>query len=243
MQIDVAQLELSLSSLYSSAPFIASLLAGILTFLSPCILPLIPPYMSYISGVCIADMNDKKYKFHIILTSLLFIAGFCFVFIIAGLFISSYIGEILSSSYFRYFSAFIIILFGIYFLLPLKLKAKFRFLNLTFTPNLKHNAFGFFSPFVLGMGFSIGWSPCVGPILASILSLSIQSPNIALYLMLSYCIGLGLCFLLVAIFISIALDFLKKLNAFVSLIEIFSGIFLLCIGILILLNKTDFLLW
>ena len=216
-------LESTLITLYDSMPFGASFLAGILTFLSPCLLPLIPPYISYISGISIEELHQKTtHKSRIILTSLLFIFGFSATFITLALFAESALSSILSSSLMRYIAGGVIILFGIHFLFQFK--------------------FGFLSPFVLGVGFSIGWSPCVGPILASILTLSVFNQNSAFWLMLCYCLGLGLAFLLVAIFINTALKMLKKLTPFLKVIEVISGILLILIGVLIMSQKSDFLL-
>lgn len=232
-------LESTLITLYDSMPFGASFLAGILTFLSPCLLPLIPPYISYISGVSIEELHQKTtQKSRIILTSLLFICGFSATFITLALFAESALSIVLGSSIVRYIAGGVIILFGIHFLFPLKFA--FLYKNLHFQPN--HSAFGFLSPFVLGVGFSIGWSPCVGPILASILTLGVFNQNSALWLMLCYCLGLGLAFLLVAVFIHTALHILKKLTPFLKVVEVVSGILLILIGVLIIAQKSDFLL-
>lgn len=93
---------------------------------------------------------------------------------------------------------------------PLFIPLRFALLYKSANIQLNHTRFGFFAPFVLGIGFSIGWSPCVGPILTSILTLSLLNPTHALWLMLCYCSGLGLAFLLVAIFVQSALRILKN---------------------------------
>ncbi|RDU59908.1 cytochrome c biogenesis CcdA family protein [Helicobacter marmotae] len=243
-------LDSTLLSLYHSMPFGASFLAGILTFLSPCLLPLIPPYVSYISGVSIYELehNGTKHRGKIVLTSFLFVIGFAFVFITLGIFAGSMLGSLLASAWLRYIAGGVIILFGIHFLFPFKFSFLYRYWNLNnLLSNLKfregaHTSLSLLSPFVLGVGFSIGWSPCVGPILASILTLSASQANIAFYLMLSYCAGLGLCFMLVGIFIDTSLYFLKKLTAFLRFVEVISGVLLMLIGVLIIMQKTDFLL-
>ncbi|HCD73135.1 MAG TPA: cytochrome C biogenesis protein [Helicobacter sp.] len=232
-------LESTLITLYDSMPFGASFLAGILTFLSPCLLPLIPPYISYISGISIEELHQKTtHKSRIILTSLLFIFGFSATFITLALFAESALSSILSSSLMRYIAGGVIILFGIHFLFQFK----FAFLYKAFHFSPNHTAFGFLSPFVLGVGFSIGWSPCVGPILTSILTLSLLNPTHALWLMLCYCSGLGLAFLLVAIFVQSALRILKKLTPFLRIVEVISGLLLVFIGLLIIMQKTNFLI-
>lgn len=228
-----------LITLYGNVPFIASFLAGILTFLSPCILPLIPPYISYISNVSIQESKNPTYKFRIVYTSLLFIAGFSLVFVILGIFASTLLGELFSIPFIRYIAGIIVILFGVYFLLPTRFQL--YFLSRSFSPNLKHSRFGFFAPFILGICFSIGWSPCVGPILTSILTLSVIDSENALWLMISYCLGLGASFLLVALFLHKALRLIKHITPFTRIVGLLSGILLILIGILIMAKKTDFL--
>lgn len=224
---------------YQSIPFATSFIAGILTFLSPCMLPLVPPYMSYISSVSISQLQQKDVRRgRIIFTSILFILGFSLVFLTLAMFGSSMLGEFFSSSIVRYVAGGVIILFGIHFLFNFK----FSFLYKHFQLNINHNRFGFLAPFMLGIGFGIGWSPCVGPVLASILALAIAHPSSALRLMLCYCAGIGLGFLLVAIFINSGLRFLKKFTPFMRVIEVISGILLILIGLLIIIDKTDFLL-
>ena len=233
-------LDNALITLYETMPFGASFLAGILTFLSPCILPLIPPYISYISGVEIQNLEDKhySYKWRIIYTALLFITGFSLVFITLGIFASSALGAFFAHSLVRYIAGGIIVLFGIHFLFPFR----FSFLYKNFNSNLNHTRFGFLSPLILGIGFSIGWSPCVGPILTSILTLSLTQANHAFWLMLCYCGGLGLAFLLVALFVQKALHLLKKLTPFLRIVEVIAGLLLILIGVLIMIHKTDLLL-
>lgn len=250
-------LDNTLMALYDLAPFSASFLAGILTFLSPCILPLIPPYMSYISGISIERLQgratmtldsgvldstlhsglSKMQRFYIILTALMFIAGFCLVFITLSIFASSTLSAFLSSEPVRYIAGAIIIAFGLHFLL----RFKWSVLHRIYKIDINHTRFGLLAPFVLGIGFGIGWSPCVGPILTSILTLAIFNPHSALYFMLCYCAGLGLSFLLVAIFVEVALKALKKLSAFLRVIEVIAGVLLIGIGVLIIAQKTDFL--
>ena len=138
----------------------------------------------------------------------------------------------------RYIAGGIIVLFGIHFLFPFR----FAFLYKNFNSNLNHTRFGFLSPLILGIGFSIGWSPCVGPILTSILTLSLTQANHAFWLMLCYCGGLGLAFLLVALFVQKALHLLKKLTPFLRIVEVIAGLLLILIGVLIMIHKTDLLL-
>lgn len=240
--MNLQSFEQSLLALYQYMPLGASFLAGILTFLSPCILPLVPPYISYISGLRIKDLQDTKRKgkqrWHIIQSAILFVCGFSLVFISLGMFASSTLGIIFSTPLVRYIAGIIIIAFGIHFLSPWK----FGFLFQNAQINLKYERFGYLAPLVLGIGFSIGWSPCVGPILSSILTLSVVNAKAAFWLMLCYCAGLGLAFIMVAVFIDVSLGLLKKIIPFMKIVELISGILLILIGFLIIMQKTDFLI-
>lgn len=221
--------------LFKNTPFLASLLAGILTFLSPCILPLLPAYFSYISGLSIQELKERNFShlLSILMKCFIFIVGFSLIFILLGIFLNSTIGILLNQPIMRYIAGAIICLFGLHFLGILKINALYH------TKKFDFKGKSFLSPFLLGMSFSLGWSPCVGPILASILTLSMTQKSYSLSLILFYCFGLAIPFLLTSLFISSGLKALKNISPHLRKIEILSGILLIVIGILIASNGIE----
>lgn len=229
------------SSVFYQAPLVASFLAGVITFLSPCILPLIPAYISYISGISLEHItqNPTKHRTKIILTSLSFIAGFCVVFVVLGIFVDILLSEVLNSAVFRIVSGMVVIGFGLHFLGIFRLSFLYKLhLGLNITPP-KGKVLSIFAPFLLGVSFSACWSPCAGPILASILALGALKDNEALHLMLAYSFGLGLAFFITALLIDCSLGFLARLKSFIRAIEVVCGILLIVLGVLILSEKID----
>ncbi len=230
MEEILLNLELSLSHFFITAPYLVSFLAGILTFISPCVLPMTPAYLSYISGMSINELShseklDTTAKLRILRTSLMFVFGFGVVFVALGVLSDNFIGEALSSSAAKIIGGLIIIVFGLHVMKIIDIK----FLNLT-----AQSQFGggknFFAPFILGLSFAIGWSPCVGPILGSIFMLSAQEEGKGAILMTLYAVGLGIPFILSAILTANALQFMNKIKQHFLLIERFAGVLLILIG-------------
>lgn len=219
-----------LSELFIRMPFLASFIAGILTFLSPCILPLLPAYFSYISGLSLQELKDNQTP-HLFLKvfkgCILFIIGFCFVFIVLGIFINTLLGKFFTLPIVSYIAGAIIIFFGLHFLGIFKINLLYA------TKRFEFRGDSFLSPLLLGISFSLGWSPCVGPILASILALASIDSNHSLALILVYCSGLAIPFILLSFSVGAGLKILKRFTQHMRLIEIMSGILLICIGIAI----------
>ena len=209
--------------------------AGLISFLSPCVLPLIPGYISYISGSSINELEDKKNI--ILFPTVLFTIGFSIVFIIFGA-ASTFLGQILlKNSYeLRILAGLIIIILSFHIIGIINLK----FLNYEkrIQTNIKKN---FFSPILIGMAFAFGWTPCIGPILGSILVLAATEESLikGIILLSSYSLGLAIPFILSGYLIQKFLIFSKNFKKNINLISKIGGIILLITGILIVTNQLQ----
>jgi len=214
-----------------------SFVAGIVSFLSPCVLPLIPGYLSFICGTDLENLQ-KKSKYFILEKSLLFVLGFSIIFILLGA-SSTFFGSFLlnKSNIFSNVISIIIIIFGLYLLGIVK----FNFLNNEFKFYISKYSNSFFFPLIVGMGFAFGWTPCIGPILGSILALaSLENTLIqGIFLLITYSIGLGIPFVLAGYYRGNFLIFSKKARKFISKIQKISGLVLIVTGILILTSKLQ----
>jgi len=236
--------------LFDSAPYLVSLAAGFLTFLSPCVLPLIPAYLSYISGLSLKKLQGKEEvtfadKLHIMQASLMFIFGFSVIFVLLGVVVESTIGDMLQSSTASVIAGGIIIIFGLHTMhvinigfLNFEARAQFGDVH-TGGTSFKQKFMHFFAPFVLGLSFALGWSPCVGPILGTILTYAGQDDTAAVTLMSVYALGLGIPFFLSAVLTSSALHVLNRLKRSFRTIEIVSGILLIIVGISIAIGSLS----
>ena len=209
--------------------------AGLISFLSPCVLPLIPGYISYISGSSLNELIEKK---NINLTPIiLFTFGFSIIFIIFGA-ASSFLGQVLlQNSYeLRIAAGLIIILLSLHVIGLINIK----FLNFEKRVETKISN-NFYSPILIGMAFGFGWTPCIGPILGSILVLAAteESINKGILLLTLYSLGLAIPFILSGYLIQKFLIFSKNFRKNINLVSKIGGIILLITGILILTNQLQ----
>jgi cytochrome c-type biogenesis protein len=209
--------------------------AGLISFLSPCVLPLIPGYISYISGSSLNELIEKKTVN--IFPIILFTFGFSLVFISFGA-TASFLGSvILNNSYeLRIASGIIIIIFSLHILGIINL----NFLNYEKRIYTKKKS-GIFSSILVGMAFGFGWTPCIGPILGSILALASteQSLNRGIILLVFYSLGLAIPFILSGYLIQKFLVFSKNLKSKMNIILKSGGALLLLTGILIITNQLQ----
>ena len=214
---------------------IVAFVAGIVSFLSPCVLPIIPGFLAYLSGTSAAD---ESARLKIFLNSVAFVVGFSLIFALLGVLLNSALERVSYSvqTWLSRIGGIIIILFAFYILglikLPflerehkLKVKKKFSITYLT--------------SFVFGAAFAVGWTPCVGAILGSILALAITKPGLSFVLLISYALGLGIPFLLVGLFTTQAIKLISKSSTFLKYFNIVVGILLLILGILVFTNKLN----
>ena len=209
--------------------------AGLISFLSPCVLPLIPGYISYISGNSLNELIENK-KVNIF-PIILFTVGFSIVFIVFGA-ASTLLGQILlQNSYeLRIAAGLIIITLSLHILGIINI----RFLNYEKRIQTKSNT-NFYSPILIGMAFAFGWTPCIGPILGSILVLAAteESLNKGVFLLFSYSLGLAIPFILSGYLIQRFLIFSKSFKKNIGLVSKIGGIVLLITGVLILTNQLQ----
>jgi len=211
--------------------------AGLISFLSPCVLPLIPGYISFISGASLNELLANK-KINII-PLILFTLGFSFVFIMFGA-AASYLGQVLlqNSQTLRIIAGLVIVVFS----LQLIGIVNIGFLNFEKKIYTKKNNNIWFS-FIIGMAFGFGWTPCIGPILGSILALASTEETIfrAIILLSFYSLGLAIPFILSGYLMQRFLMFSKNFKKNINLVSKGGGVILLITGILILTNQLQVL--
>ena len=214
-------------------PFTIAFLAGVFSFLSPCVLPIVPGFISYIVGKSFSDIKNSSKKDNLKLLPLifLFIFGFSIVFIIMGAsidFLSDFFYDLKKEM--NIFSGILIIFLGLFFLGILKvpfldLERKLNFDKLQNLP---------FFPLLIGMAFAFGWSPCIGPILGSVLAIAINDSVNGTLLLTIYSIGLGIPFLIVGLMMGKLIILSNNLAKFSRYFQILTGLVLILTGILIL---------
>tara|TARA_Y100000287_G_scaffold158556_1_gene136515 strand:- start:91 stop:798 length:708 start_codon:yes stop_codon:yes gene_type:complete len=209
--------------------------AGLISFLSPCVLPLIPGYISYVSG---SSFNELLIKKNInLIPIILFTVGFSIVFIIFGA-ASTFLGQIfLQNSYeLRIIAGLIIVVLSLHIIGVINLK----FLNYEKRVQTNINK-GFFSPILIGMAFAFGWTPCIGPILGSILVLASTEDSLGrgILLLFFYSIGLAIPFILSGYLMQKFLIFSKNFKKNINRISKIGGIILLITGVLIITNQLQ----
>jgi len=218
--------------------------AGLISFLSPCVLPLVPGYISFVSGVTFTEIKERKpvpsflnrEKRIVLINSLFFVAGFSLVFILLGA-SATWIGAFLSSklSLVSKIGGVIIIFFGLYKIGLIRLQFFYREARF----NIKDRKFGYAGALIIGAAFALGWTPCIGPILGVILTYAgtLENVNQGIVLLLVYSLGLGVPFLLTAFGINHFWRFFKRIKKYLGLLEITSGVIMVLLGILIYSNK------
>ncbi len=212
--------------------------AGVFSFLSPCVLPLFPSYLSFITGMSVDRLArdvDAGARTRVLLHSLAFIVGFSVVFVslgasfsAAGQFLLDYRDRI------RIAGGVLIIVFGLYIAGVLRI----GFLGRTQQLQLRSKPAGLVGSFLVGLTFAIGWTPCVGPILGSILTLASNDRTVrqGIVLLLFYSAGLGLPFLLSSIALGGFLRFFKRYRPFIPTVERAAGVLLIVVGVLVATN-------
>ena len=215
--------------------------AGLLSFISPCVLPLVPAYIANLAGTTAIEAEKRTSRWPTLFHSLFFVLGFSLIFIVLGASVGL-IGNVIIaySVLLRQIAAGIIILFGIFLIASYKLP----WLNYEKRINFRMaGSRGYFRSVVIGAVFALGWTPCVGPILAAILIMAGMSQTVgqgALLLVL-YSLGMGIPFIVIGLAWGVIMPLWKGINRHLGKISIISGILLIIVGILILIGKLALL--
>ena len=213
--------------------------AGLFSFLSPCVLPLFPSYLSFITGMSVADLSAElspAVRRRVLVHSLVFVLGFSLVFVGLGASFSA-VGQFLLDyrDWIRLVGGALIVIFGLYIAGVFRLGIFGR----TAQWQISEKPAGYLGTLLVGVTFAIGWTPCVGPILGAILSLAGTAETVSrgVGLLVAYSAGLGLPFLLSAIALGSFLKFFKRYRPFIPTVERAAGVLLVVVGVLVITNK------
>lgn len=219
--------------------------AGLASFIAPCILPMIPAFLAYISGTTLTEINNdqktnfKINKINIIANTIFFVLGFSVIFSTLGVLINSILSENINqiSNSLNGIAGIIIVTFGIFLIASTKINS----LNKEKKFQIKNFKSSYPMSFVFGLAFAIGWTPCVGPILGTILTLAATTPSISFTLLLAYSIGLGIPFILIGIFFSKSTKIISSMTKHLKYYNIVLGGFIILLGILIFTNQLAYI--
>jgi len=227
---------------------IPAFVAGLITFIAPCTLPLVPAYLGFISGVSLDDLKDpqklKKARLKIFLNGLFFVIGFSSVFVILGTLIG-FVGGVFLAPYRLWLTrigGIFVIIFGLFMLNVLKIPFLAR--ERKITPPAIFNRGTPLNSLILGSAFGFGWTPCVGPILGAILLLASTTATAfkGAFLLLIFSLGLAVPFLIIALGIGWASKRLAKISKYLNIVSIIGGVFLILLGILLLTDNMALLI-
>jgi cytochrome c-type biogenesis protein len=219
---------------------LAAFTAGLISFVSPCVLPLIPAYLSFISGVSVEEMKSRDRKSEVLrkvsLNTILFVLGFSLIFVALGA-SATFVGDFLLSklSLFNKIAGAIIMLLGLHLLGVFRIS----FLNYEKRFHARSRSLGPLSSFLLGLAFAFGWTPCIGPILAGILLVASNQDTVTkgIVLLSAYSLGLGIPFFVTAVSFHSFLSVFGWIKKHFRVVEIISGLFLITIGFLIFIGS------
>jgi len=217
-----------------------SFLFGILSFLSPCVLPLVPGYISFISGLSFEELKEsqssKRFFLKTLLSSLFFVLGFSIVFVMLGASATA-VGKFLSENMnvIAKVAGVIIVIFGLHMTGIFRIK----FLNYEAKLKVGGKPLGLLGAFVVGFAFAFGWTPCIGPVLATILVLASQQETVkqGVLLLSVYSLGLGIPFLITSLSINFFFKWFARIRKYLNVVEIVSGVILIILGVLIFTNS------
>ena len=221
--------------MHTDVSYLAALIAGLVSFLSPCVLPLVPPYLVYLAGTSLerfeAHEPERRVKRETVFAAVLFVAGFSTVFVALGA-SASVIGTLIRaySEPLAIVAGILIIVMGLHFLGVFRIALLSREARLQVT----NQAAGPIGAYVMGLAFAFGWTPCIGPVLAAILAVagSEQTVSHGALLLAAYSLGLGIPFIIAGLFASPFLGFMKRFRRHLGTVEKVMGGLLVVTGVL-----------
>ena len=215
--------------------FFSAFLGGLVSFLAPCILPIIPGFLAYLAGSSESDTSRRR---EIFVNSIFFVLGFSLVFAVLGILLNTIL---LATAYavkvwLSRIGGVLIIFFGLYLVRLIRIP----FLEREYKPTVtrKFNS-RYFTSFLFGLAFAVGWTPCVGPALGVILGLAASAPSSAFFLLLAYALGLGIPFLVVGFFTAQASAFIAHHTKLLDTLNIIFGVILLALGVLVFTQSLN----
>ena len=225
--------------------FPSAVVAGLLSFLSPCVLPLVPPYLAYIAGSSLDELSTRKdtaVNRRALLAALLFVAGFSTVFVLLGA-SASMLGGLLRAhiQVLGYVAAALIIIMGLHFLGVFRIGLFMREARVEV-----QKPAGMFGAYIMGLAFAFGWTPCIGPVLATILTIAGREASVTygVSLLAAYSVGLGVPFLLAALAMGQFIGAMKRFRRYIGIVEKLTGALLVITGIAFLTGSVgDISIW
>lgn len=218
--------------------------AGVFSFLSPCVLPLIPSYLSFVSGVSVEEMRGAqaaaRVRTRVVLNSAAFILGFSLVFVSLGA-SASFLGGLFLGyrNFIRLMGGAFVVLVGLYLVGLFKIGALERYLQF----NLKDKPAGYLGSVLVGITFAVAWTPCVGPVLGAVLALAGASAEVGrgIFLLSSYAAGLALPFFLSALAVNSFFQFSQRFRRYIHAVHVMGGVLLIIVGVLLITDYMTFL--
>lgn len=216
--------------------FFGAIFAGLLSFLSPCVLPLVPPYLAYLGGMTFEQVSgkeemDRELYRRVVLSSLIFVLGFTTVFVTLGAAASS-IGQFVreNQDILSKVGGVIIIIFGLHFIGLFKISLLYREARF----HIDQKPAGMLGAYIMGLAFAFGWTPCIGPVLGAILGIASAQETLSqgVLLLFLYSLGLGIPFIMAAVAIRPFMAFMQRFRRHMRTVEIVMGVFLIITGIL-----------
>ena len=223
---------------------IAAFLAGLVSFLAPCVLPLMPGFLAYLGGA--VSVDDPARRKQIFINAVFFVLGFSVIFAVLGVLLNSVLTSVAYGvqTWLARFGGILIMFFGLYLIGLIKIPYLEREHKVRIKTKFNSR---YFTSFLFGLAFAAGWTPCVGPALGIILGLAASNPASSFILLLAYALGLGVPFLIVGLFVAEADRFIQKHARALQILNIIFGVILTALGVLVftqnlsLIANWDFL--